>query len=250
MTGAIALVTGGGSGIGEAIARRLAGEGTEVVVVDIDDERAARVAASLGGRAVAADVSDASDWDTIAGGLERLEIACLNAGVTTGTSSIVDLTAEQYRRIVGVNADGVVFGVRALVPLLEASGGQVVVTASLAGLVPMESDPIYAATKHFLVGFVRSVAPQLAERGIRINAVCPGIADTPLLGEADRARLEATGFPLLSPDDVAEAVMCAVRAEDTGQAWVCQPGREPVLFRFPNVPGPRVAGAEGVRPPV
>ena len=250
MTGGVALVTGGGSGIGEAIARRLAAEGAEVVVVDIDEERAARVAAAIGGRGVAADVSDASAWHTIVGGLERLDVACLNAGVVTGTSSIVELTDEQYRRILGVNADGVAFGVRALVPLLERSGGQIVVTASLAGLVPMESDPIYAATKHFLIGFVRSVAPQLAERDIRINAVCPGIVDTPLLGEVARARLEAAGFPLLSPDDVAEAVMRAIGTDATGQAWACQPGRDPVLFRFPNVPGPRTVGAEGMRPPV
>jgi NAD(P)-dependent dehydrogenase (short-subunit alcohol dehydrogenase family) len=250
VTGDVALVTGGGSGIGEAITRRLASEATEVVVVDVDAERGARVASAVGGRAVAADVADASAWVSIAGELERLNVACLNAGVVTGTSSIVELTDELYRRILGVNVDGVVFGVRALTPLLGRSAGQIVVTASLAGLVPLENDPIYAATKHFLIGFVRSVAPQLAERGVRVNAVCPGIVDTPLLGEAERARLEAAGFPLLSPDDVAEAVVRAIRTDATGQAWACQPGREPVLFRFPNVPGPRTPGAAGVRPPV
>jgi NAD(P)-dependent dehydrogenase (short-subunit alcohol dehydrogenase family) len=114
----------------------------------------------------------------------------------------------------------------------------------------MENDPLYALTKHALVGFVRSVAPQLAERGIRINMVNPGIVDTPLLGDEGRAAMDAAGFPLLQPADVAEAVLLAARDDDVGRAWVVQPGREPVKFRYPGVPGPRVEGAEGMRPPV
>ena len=100
-----------------------------------------------------------------------------------------------------------------------------------------------------MIGFVRSVAPQLAERGIVINAVCPGIVDTPMIA-GSRAALDAAGFPLLAPEDVAEAVMTALAAEGTGQAWVVQPGREPLKFRFPGVPGPRTPGAEGLRPPL
>ena len=148
-----------------------------------------------------------------------------------------------------VNVDGTVLGLRALIPLLERNEGDVVVTASLAGLTPMPSDPIYTATKHFLVGLVRSAAPGLAARGVRLNAVCPGIADTPLIGDG-RARLEAAGFPLLEPADVAEAVALALASGGSGQAWVVQPGRVPEPYRFGGVPGPRVAGAEGVRPPL
>jgi NAD(P)-dependent dehydrogenase (short-subunit alcohol dehydrogenase family) len=91
------------------------------------------------------------------------------------------------------------------------------------------------------------VAPQLAERGIRINAVCPGIVDTPLLGEAGRERMLSQGFPLLRPEDVAEAAMLALRSDELGRCWVCQPGRDPILFAYPGVPGPRGRG-EGVRP--
>jgi short-subunit dehydrogenase len=130
-----------------------------------------------------------------------------------------------------------------------AHGSKIVVTASLGGLVGIPSDPIYSATKHFVVGFVRSVAPQLAERGIAIDAVCPGIVDTTMIADS-RAALEGAGFPLLAPEDVAEAVMAALRDDETGQAWIVQPGREPLKFRFPGVPGPRVPGAEGVRPPL
>jgi NAD(P)-dependent dehydrogenase (short-subunit alcohol dehydrogenase family) len=232
----VALVTGGASGIGRGIVERLEDDGYHVVVVDVAED------ASL-------DVGEASTWERVAAGLDRLDVACLNAGVVTGTEVIDELTDEAYRRILRVNVDGVVFGVRALVPVLERSGGgDVVVTASLAGLTSMAQDPIYAATKHFLVGFVRSVAPQLEERGIRINAVCPGIVDTPLLGDAGR-RLEDAGFPLLSPQAVAAAVAAALESGTTGQAWVCQPGREPEPYRFGGVPGPRAAGAQGVRPP-
>jgi NAD(P)-dependent dehydrogenase (short-subunit alcohol dehydrogenase family) len=233
-----ALVTGGASGIGRAIVDRLETDDHEVVVVDVADDP------SL-------DVAEPATWERIVSRLDGLDIACLNAGVVTGVAAIVDLSDEAYRRILRVNVDGVVFGVRALTPLLERSGGgDVVVTASLAGLTTMANDPIYAGTKHFLVGFVRSVAPQLEARGVRINAVCPGIVATPLLGDEGRARLEESGFPLLRPEDVAEAVAAVLAGGETGQAWVCQPGREPEPYQFRGVPGPRVEGAEGLRPPL
>jgi NAD(P)-dependent dehydrogenase (short-subunit alcohol dehydrogenase family) len=229
-----ALVTGAASGIGRAIAERLGSDGYEVAALDVGE----------------LDVSDAASWALFAAGLDRLEVACLNAGVITGSSSIAELTEEQFQRMLGVNVGGTVLGVRALLPALEAAGGQIVVTASLAGLVPMPNDPIYSGTKHFLIGFVRSVAPELAARGVSINAVCPGIADTPLLGEDGRVALAAAGFPLLSPDDVVDGVLAALGSGETGQAWVVQPGRAPEAYRFHGVPGPRVAGAVGVRPPL
>lgn len=229
-----ALVTGAAGGIGRAIADRLAADGYDVEATDVDE----------------LDVSDPAAWERVAAGLDRLDVACLNAGVVTGTGSIAELTDEQYRRALAVNVDGVVYGVRALLPVLEREGGgSIVVTASLAGLTPVASDPVYAGTKHFLVGFVRSLAPQLAERGVTIAAVCPGIVDTAMVAEA-RPRLQQAGFPLLRPEDVADAVLAALRDGSTGEAWICQPGREPLKYRFQGVPGPRVAGAEGVRPPL
>jgi NAD(P)-dependent dehydrogenase (short-subunit alcohol dehydrogenase family) len=224
-----ALVTGGASGIGRAIVERLERGGAEVQVLDLQDSF---------------DVSDASGWDAVG----PVDLGCLNAGVTTGSTDVRDLTEEQYRRIMGANVDGVVFGVRRLAGVLEP-GSAIVVTVSLAGLTSMPSDPIYAGTKHFLVGFVRSVAPQLEERGIRINAVCPGVVDTPILGEG-RSRLLAAGFPLLSPQEVADAVLACAESDETGEAWVVQPGRKPETYRFRGVPGPRVKGAEGMRPPL
>jgi NAD(P)-dependent dehydrogenase (short-subunit alcohol dehydrogenase family) len=221
-----ALVTGGASGIGTAIVDLLRGEGGNVQVLDL-----------VGGF----DVSDPNAWETVG----AVELACLNAGVTTGEQDLRRLSDEAYRRILGANLDGVVFGVRRLADVMEP-GSAIVATASLAGLVPSPEDPIYTLTKHAVIGFVRSVAPQLAERGIRINAVAPGFVDTPLI---DAAPFAAAGFPLLQPEAVAQAVLTVARSTETGQVWVVQPGREPVQFRFPNVPGPRDASGASVGTP-
>jgi NAD(P)-dependent dehydrogenase (short-subunit alcohol dehydrogenase family) len=224
-----ALVTGAASGIGAALVAMLRSEGAEVQALDL---------------AEGFDVADPRAWETV----DSVELACLNAGVTTGTSAILEVSDDAYRRILGANVDGVVHGVRRLAGVMEP-GSSIVATASLAGLVPAPQDPLYTLTKHAVVGFVRSVASQLGERGIRINAVAPGFVDTPLLGEEGRARFVNAGFPLLQADDVARAVLTAARSDETGQVWVVQPGREPLLFRFPNVPGPRDAAGTPVGVP-
>lgn len=214
-----ALVTGSAGGIGSAIVRKLTSEGFEVKELDLVH---------------GFDVTDADAWEQVG----SVELACLNAGVVTGSDDIAALTDEQYRRAVAVNVDGVVFGVRRLDRVMP-KGSTIVVTASLAGLTAIEDDPIYGLTKHAVVGFVRSVAPQLAEREIRIQAVCPGWADTGLTTSEFRQELTDRGFRLLRPEDVAEGVWAAYRSEGTGEAWVVQPGREPLLYEFKGVPGPR-----------
>jgi NAD(P)-dependent dehydrogenase (short-subunit alcohol dehydrogenase family) len=223
-----ALVTGGRSGIGAAIVAVLEAQGTAVQVLDVVD---------------GFDVTDPLAWDEVG----PVDLACLNAGVTTGEREIVRIDDAAYRRIVGVNVDGVVLGVRRLAKVMD--GGAIVVTASLAGLTGTGEDPLYALTKHAVVGFVRSVAPQLAERGIRLNMVNPGFVDTPMLGAEAREAFADAGFPLLRPEDVASTVLLAARDDEVGQAWVVQPGRDPMKFRFPGIPGPRVPGRERVSPP-
>ena len=218
-----AVVTGAAGGIGRALVAALEAEG-------------ARCAASTSPSGF--DVSDPQAWLDV----EPADLVCLNAGVLAKG----DGTIDDYRRILGVNVDGVVFGVQALTPRMR-EGSVFVVTASLAGLIPMESDPLYVLTKHAVVGYARSMAPVLEPRGIRINLICPGIVRTPMT-EPAQAELDAAGFPLMEPEQIAAAVLFAARSEETGQAWVCQPGREPLKFKFPNVPGPRVEGAEGMVP--
>src|SRR5207247_5770526 len=101
-----------------------------------------------------------------------IDVAHLNAGVTTGEAAIDAVTDDQYRRIMGPNVDGVVFGTRALVPVMDRrGGGAIVATASLAGLISFPPDPIYALTKHAVLRLVRSLRPQLAARNITVNAV-------------------------------------------------------------------------------
>ena len=214
-----ALVTGSAGGIGSAIVRKPRAEGFDVQELDLVN---------------GFDVTDTEAWEHIG----SVDLACLNAGVITGESEIAALTDEQYRRAVRVNVDGVVYGVRRLDRVMP-KGSTIVVTASLAGLTAIPDDPIYGLTKHAVVGFVRSVAGQLAERGIRIQAVCPGWADTPLTTNGFRQELQERGFRLLSPEAVADGVWAAYRSEGTGEAWIVQPGREPLLYEFKGVPGPR-----------
>ena len=214
-----AIVTGGEGGIGKAIRTRLEREGYEVESLDL-----------LNGF----DVADPAAWQRDG----AVDMACLNAGVLTG-----ELTYANYRRAVSVNVDGVVLGVLRLREVMDR--GAIVATASLAGLTGMPSDPVYSLTKHALVGFVRSTAPQLH---VKFNAVCPGIADTPMI-DHQRAGFAAAGFPLLAPDDVADAVWRAATSEGTGECWLVQPGREPAPFRFPGLPGPRLGGERVGTPP-
>jgi NAD(P)-dependent dehydrogenase (short-subunit alcohol dehydrogenase family) len=214
-----ALVTGSAGGIGSAIVARLHDEGFEVRELDLVS---------------GFDVSDPQCWEHIG----SVDLACLNAGVVTGESQVAELSDEQYRRALGVNVDGVVYGVRRLDRVM-ATGSCIVVTASLAGLTEIPDDPVYGLTKHAVVGFVRSVAPQLASRGIRIQAVCPGWADTNLTTPGFRRELAERGLSLVQPHHVAAGVWAAYGSEGTGEAWVVQPGRDALRYEFRGVPGPR-----------
>jgi NAD(P)-dependent dehydrogenase (short-subunit alcohol dehydrogenase family) len=214
-----ALVTGGASGIGAATVELLEREGTEVRVLDLSN---------------GFDVGDPAGWQEVG----PADFAFLNAGVATGSTEIRDLSDEAYRRAVGANMDGVVYGVRRMAEVMKP-GSSIVATASLAGLLPMPLDPVYTLTKHAVVGFVRAVAPQLAGRGITINALCPGFADTPIVTSELREILDEQSLPLIPVEQVAAAVLVAARSPETGHAWVIQPGREPLQYEFRGVPGPR-----------
>lgn len=223
-----AIVTGGEGGLGRAMRARLEREGYEVESLDLTN---------------GFDVTDPAAWERIG----SVDFACLNAGILTAERDVRELSAEDYRKAVAVNVDGVVLGVLRLARVMER--GSIVATASLAGLVGMPLDPVYSLTKHALVGFVRSVAQQLAP--VTINAICPGIADTPMLDMHDqRALFAEAGFPLLRPEEVAEAMWRAATSERTGECWFVQPGREPAPFTFANVPGPRAGGESVGLPPI
>jgi len=241
LTGKAALVTGGASGIGEAAVRRFTAAGAVVAVADRDEEGARKLAEEVGGLALPCDVTQpdamAMAVDIAEDALGRLNIVLLNAGITAGQSGVEDLDLDGYRRLLGVNVDHVVYGLCAAVPALHrAGGGSIIATASLAGLVSMPGDPLYALTKHAVIGYVRSAAPLLTGGGIRLNAVCPGYVDTPLIAGA---KPKFGDFPLLSVEDVVDAVEAVLDRGEPGECWFVQPGREPAPYEFRGVPGPK-----------
>lgn len=220
LTGKVALVTGGASGIGKAVVERLATEGAELIVADLNEADGEKVAADAGGRFVRLDVSSADEWDALVASIDRLDVVHLNAGVTTQNGDIRTLTEEQYRRVMGANVDGVVYGTRAVLRVMQ-SGGAIVCTASIAGLIGFSPDPIYTLTKHAVVGFVRAMAQPLEASGITINAVNPGIVETPLVGDEAAKMLKAANIPMMPPSQIADAVVSAVTSGRSGECWVC-----------------------------
>jgi NAD(P)-dependent dehydrogenase (short-subunit alcohol dehydrogenase family) len=242
-SGKAALVTGGASGLGLATARSLAASGAQVLVVDLDAEGAFAAAAEIGGEAFAADVSKLDENLAMVAEAERLfgrlDFVYLNAGVSSGIGLDESFDLEQYRRVMGVNLDGVVFGTHAALPALQRSGGgAIVATASLAGLTAVPFDPLYAANKHAVVGLARSLGPGLAEQGIRFNAVCPGFAESKII-EPIREGLKQAGTPIIPAEQVADAVMELFAGEMTGECWFVQAGRPSGNFEFRGIPGPR-----------
>jgi NAD(P)-dependent dehydrogenase (short-subunit alcohol dehydrogenase family) len=251
LDGAVVLITGGANGIGAAAARRLTGHGAHVVVADVDD-RGADFAVEIGGLFVHCDVREPADSETAVSAAVTafggLDVAFLNAGVASTSVKLGgpawDLAA--YRRAFAINVDGVFFGVNAALPALRDRGhGALVLTASLAGLTAVPDDPVYAATKHAVVGLARALGPALAADNVAVNAMCPGFADT-AINDPVRHLISAAGIPMMTPGDVADALLAILASDHTGQAWYVQHGRPSEPFIFRNVPGPRAGDGSKV----
>jgi NAD(P)-dependent dehydrogenase (short-subunit alcohol dehydrogenase family) len=243
LDGKVAIVTGGAGGLGRATCQALSTAGARVLVVDVDDRGGQEVAEAVEGEFFAADVSRPEDNEAlIEAAVERfggLDLVHLNAGVISGCGVGEDFDPALYRRAMGVNLDGVVFGTHAAVSALEANGGgAIVATASLAGLTGVAADPLYAANKHAVVALARSLGPALVERGIRFNAVCPGFSESPMI-DPIRDQLRQQGIPVIPAEAVADAVLCLFAGEMSGECWFVQAGRQPGPFRFRGIPGPR-----------
>ena len=248
--GRVAWITGGANGFGAGVARRLSGLGATVVLSDIDRDNGEKVAAETGGSFVACDVSSYDDnaaaVQSVLDQHGRLDIAFLNAGIATGIGIGEDFDLERYRRAMGINLDGVAFGLHHALAAMTGRGGDIVATASLAGLVATPFDPVYGANKHAVVGLVRAAGAAYGPQGIRINALCPGFADTNIVSKEARDGLASIGIPLLDPERVVDAFMAAITSEESGQCWYIPPGRPSEPFRFRNVPGPRDETGERV----
>ncbi|WP_369243749.1 SDR family NAD(P)-dependent oxidoreductase [Streptomyces sp. R41] len=242
LRGKVAIVTGGAGGLGRATAMALAQAGARVVVADLDARGGREVADMVGGHFRACDVSDLDANRALVDFTQEqyggVDIAFLNAGVATGCGVGEDFDPARYRRAMGANLDGVVFGTHAVLPALRArGGGAIVATASLAGLAAVPFDPLYAANKHAVVGLARSLGPALAPDNVRFNAVCPGFAESRIIDPL-RDMLSEQQLPVIPAHVVADTVLRIVTGDGTGECWFIQAGREPEPFRFRNVPGP------------
>jgi NAD(P)-dependent dehydrogenase (short-subunit alcohol dehydrogenase family) len=239
-----AIVTGGASGIGKATAVALAELGADVVVTDIDEAGGARVAESVGGSFAMLDVADPEAWDRVVSMFGPFDIAFLNAGISTQQglppaegNPLVALTDDAYRRIMSINLDGVVFGMRAVLPgMIERGSGDIVATASMAGLGPIGMDPIYGLTKHGVVGVVRSLARYFEESpeapDICVSALCPGFTDTNIIGEGVRELIHMVGLEIMPTEHVAGVVTRALEERVQGAQWVVWPGIEPRVYEW------------------
>lgn len=211
MIGRTAIVTGGASGLGAALVRRLRLTGWDVTFLDRNEADGEALADETGARFHAGDVTRADAWSRV---IEQIRPSAsplgkvfLNAGIMTRppaaaiNDDIFDwMDKGAYQRVMSVNVDGALLGLRATLPLLAAAGGgSVTVTSSAAGLGGLAFDPFYAMSKHAVVGMVRSFAPVFKRRGVRLNVFCPGAMDTAILP----ADVVALGYETLSADEAA-----------------------------------------------
>jgi 3-oxoacyl-[acyl-carrier protein] reductase len=224
LEGRTAIVTGGGSGIGRAIAHRFVAEGARVAVVDVIGEHAEAVAGELGDRGIAF-AGDVTDGDALAeivpratAALGRLDVLVSNAGVAQAVKPFEQTSLQEWEQILAVNLTGLFLVAREVVPVMRSQGsGAIIVTSSIAATRPRRGLAAYVASKAGAIGFVRALALELASDRIRVNAIAPVAVRTPMLrafgfgsDEQDTiAKVEQT-IPLgriIEPEDVAAAAV-------------------------------------------
>lgn len=187
LEGKVVIITGAARGQGEAEARRLVAEGARVVLTDVLDEQGREVAASLGESAtyLHLDVSSEVEWDQVVKltvqKCGRIDVLVNNAGLSM-VGTIMDQSPQDFRRVTEVNYFGSYFGMRAVIPkMIEVGGGSIINVASTLGFSGCAGLGAYTGSKHGLVGITKCAAIDLACTGIRVNVVCPGSFDTPML---------------------------------------------------------------------
>ncbi|MEU1195391.1 glucose 1-dehydrogenase [Streptomyces sp. NPDC005813] len=188
LDGRVVIVTGAARGQGEQEARLFVAEGARVVLADVLDDQGEALAKEIGARYVHLDVSSEDDWRAATAAAKdaygRVDGLVNNAGILR-FNELVDTPLDEFQQIVQVNQVGVFLGIKTVAPEIAAAGGGTIVnTASYTGLTGMAWVGAYAATKHAIVGLTRVAALELAAKGIRVNAVCPGAVDTAMSNPA------------------------------------------------------------------
>ncbi|MET0598757.1 MAG: SDR family oxidoreductase [Mesorhizobium sp.] len=240
----VAIVTGGASGFGEAMARRFAAEGAKIVVADLNAKGAERVAGDIGSAAISVqtDVSQRAEFDEMVGAamgaFGRIDIMVNNAGYTHRNGDMLAVPEETFDLITAVNMKAIYHAALAVVPIMERQGGGVILTtASTAGLRPRPGLTWYNASKGWAITATKSMAVELAPKKIRVNCLCPVAGETPMLemflGEdtPERRALFRASVPLgrlSTPADIANAALYLVSDEAefiTGVALEVDGGR-------------------------
>jgi NAD(P)-dependent dehydrogenase (short-subunit alcohol dehydrogenase family) len=222
VTGKTIVITGAASGIGAALARRLAAEGAAgVCLADLDEDAATRVAAGLECRALGRRVDVGEEAQVVAmveaaaGELGPIDLLCSNAGIGTGAG--LEATPEQWAATWAVNVQAHVYAAKAVIPaMLERGEGYLLQTCSAAGLLSAPGDAPYTVTKHAAVAFAEWLSLTYGDRGIGVTCVCPQAVDTPML-DLDKGLVQAGAAATLSsgeivpPERVAAAALAGVR---------------------------------------
>ena len=209
--GAVVLVTGGARGLGAAHAAGFVQEGADVVIADVLDAEGEELAHRLGPKArfCHLDVTAPERWAEIVDATEAscgpITVLINNAGIAGNYTRLVETKATDFRRVVDVNLTGAFFGIRAVAPSMRrAGGGSIINVSSVGGMVGAPTLAAYSATKWALRGLTRTAALELAEAGIRVNSVHPGIIDTPLARAADGTLEFSENIPLRRPAQARE----------------------------------------------
>jgi len=222
LSGKVAVITGGASGIGQAACRRIASEGCNVAVIDVDGQGALRVAeecASVGVsvQSLCADVSDEKQIEAAVGSVlshfKQLDLLVANAGIEGPMRDFGDITTAEWDKIMAVNVRGAFLTVRACIPTMRAQrSGAIVLTASNYGLVATPHTTAYCTTKGAVAALGRALAVELVPYGIRVNCVCPGNVDTPMFDRAlamqvdNPAQVKASSGRMAKPEEIANVI--------------------------------------------
>ena len=255
LDGRVALVTGGSSGIGRATALAFAKAGARVAIGDVDvpgGEETVRLVGEAGGKAmfIRTDVSKWTEVEALVNGtverFDRLDCAFNNAGVDNLHYQVGELPEEEWDRVIGINLKGTMFCLRHEIPrMLSLGGGAIVNASSVVGLIGSPESAAYISSKHGVTGLTKSAALDYARRGIRVNAVCPGVIRTPIVeaylkerphAEAQLARQQPMGR-MGHPDEVAGAVV-----------WLCSDEASFITGQTLAIDGGWTAGTAPVNP--